>query len=728
MDSTKFKALKALVNRLAQQYADDVNITGIGWGTAERGGQIEPGLAIVFFVREKLAPEKLVERQTVPIPAEIDGYPTDVRVLGNITRQADMAGSRNDDVYDPLLGGVVSANLEQLDRTFFWPKGSVGTLGILCQDSNGNPMALSNWHVWADNGAKNGDRIVQPSRPTLGGYTEGVAKTIFCLPIIGSLLEGRLPSGLAAALYGGAAAAATLAALTDERDPFRRGEDATPNAETAITHEEHLAVRLDYPESPALPGKAFKTDVKWAYERLTNKGRMGIEVSETQINPHVLPGYIVVPEYSSYQKGQRLTLRAALWDYQPRPADAYHVVAHLVSQKDPSYQLKVLLHPDENCQSFDLLSATPRHTSHQAQPVYRTEEKICLDFSYYPPDYKFGLDVNIGPFALADYDSQTLTTTEQGGAMRLLSGGILVHHPPAIHVTLHMRNRAETPVAIRALNAFEEVVAEVQVGRTGEEAAVIELSGDMITHVRTTGGNNASDLLMYCIDPVTTDNTSSHNPMLDYQEITCVDFTDFEEGQTFDVTHEFNPITITDMSNTRLQIVNWSNIPNSLYVRREGLSIKHAPADYVRVRVSYFTSEPITILAYNQHGKEVAKVIVEEGGVLSYVELRAEGIVKVTLTGGEHEEVLTEYCVQSKVGEVRHYKRHCFKGELPLQSDAPSGRWRVYLVTQNINPVPMGTDPELAATSIGGTVLGVGGLFVLACGFVMLADHVFDIF
>ena len=53
---------------------------------------------------------------------------------------AQYAGRRDDKIQDLLVGGVASANLEQINRTFFWSDTSRGTLGILCRDADGNAM------------------------------------------------------------------------------------------------------------------------------------------------------------------------------------------------------------------------------------------------------------------------------------------------------------------------------------------------------------------------------------------------------------------------------------------------------------------------------------------------------------------------------------------------------------------------------------------------------------
>lgn len=124
---------------------------------------------------------------------------------------------------DLTLRGPASSNAE---GHIYWINGS-GTLGALVRDATNNaPMALSNWHVWADGGDE-GDDIIQPGHPTAGDHIEGVGKVLACGPLLTSLIEWEVPSPLAAALYSGAAAAALAGPIGDYRDPTRRGQDNT---------------------------------------------------------------------------------------------------------------------------------------------------------------------------------------------------------------------------------------------------------------------------------------------------------------------------------------------------------------------------------------------------------------------------------------------------------------------------------------------------------------------
>lgn len=731
-DRTSLDEIKALARRLEREYAEDPNVVGVGWGMAQRGGEVKPELSLVFYVREKLSGDELEEAGTRPVPEEIEGFATDVVVRGPVEQQQ-LAGSRDDDLYDPLRGGVSSSNLEQRERTFFWSYGGRGTLGILCKDSGNRPMALSNWHVWADEGAENGDRIVQPSTPEAGGYAEGIAKTILCGPILGSLLEGRIPSGLAAGLYGGAAAAAGLAALTDERDPFRRGQDATPEAGGAVTHEETLEVALDYGDTLPWPGTPFSTDVDWQYERSTNQGAMVADAAEVQENPQVLHGYAVAPERSVYERGEEITVRAALWDYQPRPADAYHVVAHLVSEKDPSREIRLLLRPAP-CTGVRLV---PK--ARKLDAVTETGEGVCVSFGHFPPDHVFAPAHNFGPVAVAYWTGDPLRMAgsfpDAGSGLSVPDSGVVLRHPPASAIELRLGHRTQEPVRVQAYNAFDRIVAEAEVPAETETVHHVELEGRMITHVRILGGEGRVELFRYCFQPVTRgdhaaaarDPSRLGTPVVD--SLACLDFASRPVGATFPSPHEFAGVTVRTGGGENLRIVGWpGDEPNSLYFSREGLVLEHEATDRVLLRIGHFTGEDVRIRGLDEDGAEVAEVIKTSANQTETLELRGEGIVSVEITGGGHEGVLVQYCrdVGDDPGTSRSLMR-CFEGRRTLPDDAPSGRWIVYLAVQNVNHAGGGLPPEEAATVIGGHGMAPVAA-VLGCGFMLLGDHVFDIF
>lgn len=334
----KLEHIKDLTERLRQQYAADPNIQTVGWGLASRDNALEDGVCIIFFVRQKLPSEQSVKAiGSNLIPGEIEGFKTDVQLEASRPSQA---GQRDETKFDPLRGGVASSNSE---NHIAWFNGS-GTLGVLARDNATNaPVAISNWHVWGD-GGETGDQIIQPGHPTAGDHVEAVGKVLACGPLITSLIEWEMPSPLTWGLYGGAAAAAIAAALSDYRDPTRRGQDNTLPNPDELTLNETVDVAIEYPQLP-LPGLPFETGVKWNYARETTDRLLDYEVEESNINTQFLLGKMVVTNKAHYQPGETVQLTAAIWDYQPRPCDGYHVIAHLISHNNPETALRVVLHP-----------------------------------------------------------------------------------------------------------------------------------------------------------------------------------------------------------------------------------------------------------------------------------------------------------------------------------------------------------------------------------------------
>ncbi|WP_322883032.1 hypothetical protein U8C37_03210 [Sinorhizobium medicae] len=105
-------------------------------------------------------------------------------------------------------------------------------------------------------------------------------------------------SYVAAALVAAAAAAATVAAFTDVRDAFRRGEDATPPGDGETTVRERFESAIRYVEAVAL-GRPFSVNARWIYTRVTDANTYTHEVEETNQNTHVISHYeVTAPEFA----------------------------------------------------------------------------------------------------------------------------------------------------------------------------------------------------------------------------------------------------------------------------------------------------------------------------------------------------------------------------------------------------------------------------------------------
>ncbi|MEO0339741.1 MAG: hypothetical protein AAF242_11055 [Bacteroidota bacterium] len=602
--------IKALVLRLKKEYKQDPNVLSVSWGMAKRGGKSQPEVAIIFVVKEKLKTKKEVEKKgSRLIPEEIEGLKTDV--ILDVPFQRQFTGERNDKMFDPLLGGVGSANLDNLNRTFFWVNGGAGTLGILCRDADGNAMALSNWHVWADDGAELGDTIIQPKTPDGGTYAESITKVAACGPLVTTVIEGRAPSGLAAGLYAGAAAAAILAGATDHKDPIRRGQEMTAVDGATVTHEESLALAFEYPKTIPWVGQPFATDVNWQYKRDTNQGEQTIEVKETQINPQILLGHTIAPNRAHYNPGERVILNASIWDYQNRPTDGYHLIAHLIPESDPDYVLRTLLRPSV-CRSINLAPPYKDKNLQIANPVRNGEKGVCLDFKYFSLNKQYGRSETFGPISIfnkVNKDLRIINPGQLGNGLYITKDGLNIHQPPSKTITLRVAQFNNDPIIAKAFNNFGVKIAEAKAPQQQGVIHELTLTGNMMTRVEISGGGNEGIMFSYCFQ-----------------------------------------------------------------AQDEKGSMVEIPA----VLLKAYQTIDVPFISKPKKGRLTAR-------------------------------------------------RHCFRGMRTLPHDAPRGRYKVYLSVSNINHTAPGTAPAEAAKIIGGQQMGYTSQDLL-CGFMLLGDHVFDIF
>jgi len=492
--TSEIERIKALVRRLRAEYADDPNVMSIGFGAARRGGAYKDGVAIIFRVRQKLPSERAVDAVgSKPIPRSIDGFETDV--FAAELRPSSM-GQRDERRYDPLLGGVASSNIENHVVWF----NSGGTLGTLATDNvTGRPVALSNWHVWAQNGGT-GDRIAQPAHPTGSEHVKAVTKVVACGPLVTSLIEWEVPSPIAGGLYAGAAGAGTAAALSDYRDPTRRGQDATPTDAGEKTLRERVGSEIDYFDLP-LPGLPFRSEARWKYERETDRRVLGHGVQEQTVNAQFLLAKSVWTDRQRYTAGQVATVSAAIWDYQQaRSCSDYHVVAHLISQERPETALRVVLHPG-HCED-------------------RSVERKCVDFRRLE---KRRYDVS-GVFEWLKYQqfghTEMLIVADFGEGARgiLLGDGIVLWHEPASRVSLRCVQFTGEPVVMAAYSNGKKVGEAVSGGERGR-VYDLEIAGDGLSEVRIDGGGGEALLLEYCIDPMGDKDTFRHGMPQEYLDM-----------------------------------------------------------------------------------------------------------------------------------------------------------------------------------------------------------------
>ncbi|CAL9590739.1 hypothetical protein SUDANB105_05218 [Streptomyces sp. enrichment culture] len=475
-DNDRLARIKATVERLRREYADDPNIVTVGWGLPRRGGDLTDELAVIVHVRQKLGTDRgITAAGSQPVPREVDGFPTDVQAH-RIKPAAGMVGQRDETQYDPLRGGVASSNAA---NHIAWFNGA-GTLGLLARDATTNAaVALSNWHVWGD-GGETGDDIIQPGRPTETDHLEAVGKIAACNILAPSLIEWEVPSPLTVGLYGGAAALALAAALSDVRDPSRRGQDATIPPGGAYTLDETVDVAIEYPDLP-IPGRPFATDVHWQYTRRTDQGEQTLTMEERQVNSQFLLGKLVEVNRDAYHPGEAVQVTAAIWDYQSRGCQDYHVVAHFFPREDPGRVLQAVLAPT---------------TCYQQQPELRCVTFDDIDTGPYPP---------MGHFAwlryLADVEEVRVVNWPENDRGVLIPDILDVSHPLTDHVQVTIAH-AGNPVTVVAFNAAGLAVATATTPAEFGVAHELELAGPGIAGAEMRGGSGLGCLLRYCVEAV----------------------------------------------------------------------------------------------------------------------------------------------------------------------------------------------------------------------------------
>src|SRR5215203_354225 len=145
------------------------NVVGVGYGakiTAGSGVYESDGLTVRVYVRAKMPQAALSLSRIVPVPPSVNGIPTDVVQVGDLTAQA-----------RPTMCGVSCGH--HRDRT--------GTLGCLVRERDVDTdehFILSNNHVLANaNRAARGDAILEPALDDGGKPDDPIATLTAFEPI-----------------------------------------------------------------------------------------------------------------------------------------------------------------------------------------------------------------------------------------------------------------------------------------------------------------------------------------------------------------------------------------------------------------------------------------------------------------------------------------------------------------------------------------------------------------
>lgn len=287
---------KKVLDEVRAKWLRTANVTGIGIGYKTTNGEMNfRQIALKIFVAEKLSKAEVRRRKLVEVPPKIDGVVTDVEQLPFMRPTSSASGSR-DDRKDPLAGGItVGVNTKP-----FW----YGTLGAIVFDrTTGEQMVLSNQHVLD---GPPGTEVVQPSPIGLDDSLEISFQLDICFPIHFFRLDTPNTT-IGTVLAGAAVAALTAAALSDDIDPTRRGQDATVPAAGARTLLETQKVKFSYPELP-IPGTHFKIETAWQYTRHTDAGDLSHNVIEVRRNPHALADKLLLTDKKLYHPGEIIRL------------------------------------------------------------------------------------------------------------------------------------------------------------------------------------------------------------------------------------------------------------------------------------------------------------------------------------------------------------------------------------------------------------------------------------
>jgi hypothetical protein len=141
---------------------------------------------------------------------------------------------------------------------------------------------------------------------TVGGtFDVSTGSVSCCTPKLEGLPEFTV-AGVASAIATGAA----IVGMTDDKDCFRRGQEATPPGAGELTVAEKVEATFTYPGGAPNAGVAYPVHIVWKYERTTNARVYTHEAEETPTNTHVSDGVILDVPATHHAFAKPLVIKA----------------------------------------------------------------------------------------------------------------------------------------------------------------------------------------------------------------------------------------------------------------------------------------------------------------------------------------------------------------------------------------------------------------------------------
>jgi hypothetical protein len=485
-DPAAFARIQEIIEQVSPEWRSQPNVLDVVPALKIREGLVRPDeLVIGFHVSEKVSPDLLEDRGYKPIPREIGGIATDVILarrpaLGSVDEK-----DTRSQLFDTLIGGIAvgNANLN-----------AYGTLGMtLLAVSDNRMVGLTNEHVLVFDGDGHAGEEVQQPRFYLN--SEVSLDDASCCP--GGQLHYRgVDNPVVDAAVAVFAAAALAAALSDEIDPHRRGQQATVPASGERTLSETVSVALDYPEIP-FPGRPYSLGVQWTYQRHTDQRVLEHAVSETRQNEHVVPVQHLITDKRRYFRGETVRFLALLSPEAGKKTCGNYFVTAAVLSTSHHRAYKIILRPFRG-RIPALNSLTHGTTGHDTD-----SERVrrCYDFNRQQPGDRFD-----APRALDGvvYDPGGRTAQFMGQpptvGLRFPSAGLTILLPAPVQRVVAQVLFYRKAVSLKAYSGTSEVDSAVS---THPVAATLEVSAASIDRLVLAGGSLESILLGFCVETAT---------------------------------------------------------------------------------------------------------------------------------------------------------------------------------------------------------------------------------